>query len=204
MWTGESGHMMDSGVMVIDTWRHFVPMLLATRMNGPDRDGNKDIGKKGVYEMVYGDKETFWLSWELAKDLDYSFHTSVAGNMGKINETAATQETEDEPATDTICSPQLLHFDDDGRPFWFNGWLAASKDDKFDDFDIQNFEVYMREPKEKGRAVTTSVWDIQPGNVVCLKAEEHFEFTEQEKETLDMIVDIARTKYSGRRKGHRS
>ena len=58
MWTGESGHMQDSGVVVVDKWRHFVPMLLATRLNGPDRDGDEGKEKKGVYEMVYGKFET--------------------------------------------------------------------------------------------------------------------------------------------------
>lgn len=54
MWTGESGHQQESGVIVVDKSRHFIPMLLVTRLNGPDRDGNKGTGKVGVYELVYG------------------------------------------------------------------------------------------------------------------------------------------------------
>ncbi len=54
MWTGDSGHMQESGVVVVDKWRHFIAMLFVTRMNGPDRDGNKDEGRVGVYDMVYG------------------------------------------------------------------------------------------------------------------------------------------------------
>ena len=54
MWTGESGHMQESGVVVVDKWRHFIALLLVTRMNGPDRDGNDEEGRIGVYEMVYG------------------------------------------------------------------------------------------------------------------------------------------------------
>ena len=53
-WTGDSGHMQESGVVVVDKWRHFMALLLVTRMNGPDRDGNKDEGRIGVYDMVYG------------------------------------------------------------------------------------------------------------------------------------------------------
>lgn len=55
LWTGESGHMQESGVVVIDKWRHFVPLLLATRLNGPERDGDATAGKQGVYEMVHGE-----------------------------------------------------------------------------------------------------------------------------------------------------
>ena len=54
MWTGESGHMQESGVVVVDKWRHFIALLLVTRMNGPDRDGNDEEGRIGVYDMVYG------------------------------------------------------------------------------------------------------------------------------------------------------
>jgi alpha 1,3-mannosyltransferase len=55
MWNGESGHYQESGVVVVDKWKHFVAMLLVTRMNGPDRDSNKEEGIVGVYDMVYGE-----------------------------------------------------------------------------------------------------------------------------------------------------
>lgn len=54
-WTGESGHMQESGVVVVDKWKHFVAVLLVTRMNGPDRDGNEQEHKVGVYDMLYGE-----------------------------------------------------------------------------------------------------------------------------------------------------
>lgn len=54
-WTGESGHYQESGVVVVDKWRHFMALLFITRMNGPDRDGDKDKGIVGTYDMVYGE-----------------------------------------------------------------------------------------------------------------------------------------------------
>lgn len=36
--------------------------------------------------MMYGDKETFWLSWELAEDLDYAFYDGMAGSMGVLRD----------------------------------------------------------------------------------------------------------------------
>jgi hypothetical protein len=53
-WTGESGHMQESGVVVVDKWKHLVALLMVTRMNGPDRDGNEEEGIVGVYDLVYG------------------------------------------------------------------------------------------------------------------------------------------------------
>lgn len=83
-WTGESGEYQESGAIVVDKWRHFVSMLLVARMNGPDR-ADKD-GNKGVYSFFYGDKETFWLGFELAGDTDYHFHQGDAGAMGVVKE----------------------------------------------------------------------------------------------------------------------
>lgn len=53
-WTGESGHMQESGVLLVDKWKHFMALLMVTRMNGPDRDGDKDKGIIGTYDMMYG------------------------------------------------------------------------------------------------------------------------------------------------------
>lgn len=96
--------------------------------------------------VTVGDKETFWLGWELAGDLDYAFHAGDAGSMGTLegsrdaNETSASTEVaaegdsqpqpvdrRDAPREYTICSPQLLHMGLDGSPLWFNGWLLKSK-----------------------------------------------------------------------------
>lgn len=55
LWKGDSGHQQESGVLVVDTYRHFIAMLFVLRMNGPDRDGDPARGKIGVYDMVYGE-----------------------------------------------------------------------------------------------------------------------------------------------------
>jgi alpha 1,3-mannosyltransferase len=194
MWTGESGHMQESGVIVVDKWRHFVPMLLTTRLNGPERDGDEAEGKKGVYDMIYGDKETFWLSWEMSGDVDYTFHGGVAGTMGKLTtvQPADPEAPEDAPTPVDglmICSPQLIHFDLSGKPLWFNGWLSATKDDlqKWQDFD-----VYVQEEKEEGRRPAKEAWHIHAGNVICLEAAQVKNFTVQDKTRLDQMLELAK------------
>lgn len=54
LWTGESGHMQESGVIVVDKFRHFMALLVVCRMNGPERNGDKANGIVGVYDLVYG------------------------------------------------------------------------------------------------------------------------------------------------------
>lgn len=139
LWTGDSGHQQESGVLVVDTYRHFMAMLLVTRMNGPDRDGNRDDHKVGVYDMVYGkfvhssaaafalglglgsdsiagDKETFWLGFELVGDTDYVFHQGDAGTLGVMKEQDHPRESDKpelpqwdapENSTDPELDPEL-------------------------------------------------------------------------------------------------
>ncbi|CAD0031415.1 unnamed protein product [Aureobasidium pullulans] len=91
-WSGESGEYQESGVVVVDKWRHFLSVFLTARLNGPDRD-DSDAGK-GTYSFWWGDKETWWIGFELAGDTDYHFHQGEAGNMGTLNvlDTAAIEQ----------------------------------------------------------------------------------------------------------------
>lgn len=196
LWTGESGHHQESGVLVVDKYRHFLPLLLTTRLNGPDRDGDAN-GKRGVYDMVYGDKETFWLSWEMADDLDYAFHEGVAGTMGKLTKFfPVDDDSEDEPEVvdgAMICSPQLIHFDLAGKPIWFNGWVSATKDDLH---EWQEFDYYLREEPEVGRRPSKDSWKIHSGNVVCLQAKESEKFAANDKATLEEILSLAKSSHA--------
>ncbi|KAF7188654.1 putative alpha-1,3-mannosyltransferase MNN1 [Pseudocercospora fuligena] len=186
LWTGESGHMQDSGVIVVDKWRHFVALLLTCRLNGPDRDGDSETGRKGMYDMVYGDKETFWLSWEMAGDVEYAFHDGTIGSMNvmKPTKSSSADDSDTNNATDLTCSPQLLHLDR-GRPLWFNGWIAAEKFEGSSNF--QTFESYSVEPEG-----VDEPWDLRVSNVACLKVEESYEFTDAEHEILEELLKSAR------------
>jgi len=82
LWTGESNRMQESGVIVVDKWQHFMAILFVTRMNGPDRDGNREKGIVGTYDMINSDKETFWIGFEAVGDTDYTFYEGEAANMG--------------------------------------------------------------------------------------------------------------------------
>lgn len=88
----------------------------------------------------------------------------------------------------TICAPQLLHLDRDGRPLWFNGWILDNKFDK-DHASPSRFSVFMREKREDQ---STASWMLQKNNMCCLQSDRIHRFTLQEKQSLKMIVDTAR------------
>ncbi|KAK5939048.1 hypothetical protein PMZ80_008351 [Knufia obscura] len=239
-WTGESGHQQESGVIVVDKWKHFISMLLVTRFNGPDRDGNKEKGITGVYDMMYGDKETFWIGFLLAGDENYAFHQGDAGIMGELGDNRENKEKEnkkrDEPALEekgdeqdavkkeegatdadeaesksenagatelqevleshedpskyTICAPQLLHLDTEGKPLWFNGWLLHNKFADKTKKRFAKFESYLIEPREIREP---GAWQLAESNMCCLTtdADKKFEFSSKEMATLDMIMTRA-------------
>lgn len=259
-WTGESREQQESGCLVVDKWRHFVAMLTVTRMNGPDRDDNPKTGAKGVYSLFYGDKETFWLGWELAGDTDYWFHEGAAGNMGVVSEhfyyklvdgkvvkldnyepssheehktksdskpkenkhkqtkedkpkheDKAEHQNEEQPPLDplhlpgtfvekrgpepgvyesfVVNSPQLLHLDLNGRPIWFNGWILDDKYEENKHVNVSTWDVFMSEIKESHEAAE---WRIGSHNMATLRGTAAYEFTSQEREVLEMIVETAR------------
>ncbi|KAJ5383979.1 Alpha-mannosyltransferase [Penicillium concentricum] len=201
MWTGESGHEQESGVIVVDKWMHFVALLLVCRMNGPDRNGNgADI--VGTYDMVYGDKETFWLGWELSGDTSYAFHSGLCAVMGIPTPTfvggiavAPPKPTEGRTMAPghesdlTICAPQLLHLDREKRPLWFNGWLfenkfAAGKR------RIGRFDMFM---EEQTGSLGPPTWQLEEHNLCCLSSPAARDFTKQETEWLGELVEMANT-----------
>ncbi|KAF3921868.1 hypothetical protein AA313_de0209392 [Arthrobotrys entomopaga] len=192
-WTGISGHMQESGVVVVDKWRHFVSMLMVTRMNGPDRDGDRSKGVRGVYDMVYGDKETFWLGWELVGDLDYAFHQGDVGIIGQLSDSSKTPETLTTPRQYEICAPQLLHLDLEGKPLWFNGWILKNKfEEDVTKRKANVFTHYLREnPNPVYKPNVPHQWQLKENNNACLSAGQSYAFTEVEKGTLDSIMKEA-------------
>ncbi|KAJ5164097.1 Alpha-mannosyltransferase [Penicillium coprophilum] len=247
MWTGESGHEQESGVIVVDKWMHFVALLLVCRMNGPDRNGNgADI--VGTYDMVYGDKETFWLGWELVGDTSYSFHPGLSAVMGVVQPAVVdvvqpeivdavqpavvdvvqteivdvpklsfvdgiavaspaanppvdgiavaspranppVDGSESAPTHDpnpTICAPQLLHLDRENRPLWFNGWVFENK---FADGKrvMGKFDMFMEEPS---KPQVPEAWQLKEHNLCCLSNSTPKNFTTQETEWLEELLDL--------------
>ncbi|CRG85976.1 hypothetical protein PISL3812_02979 [Talaromyces islandicus] len=82
----------ESGVVLFNKAKHFIPLLMICWLNGPERHGLKEvpgIDGKGFYDTFYGDKDTFWFGMELAGTSNYAFSTgalAAIGNITKIHE----------------------------------------------------------------------------------------------------------------------
>lgn len=178
-WKKTSMHQQESGVLLLHKRKHFVPLALTVELNGPVRD-------KITYKHVYGDKETFWIGFEMAGDTSYAFHPTVAGSIGPFdsgkifhgletyNDDGSVKplDPKDEENNQKklekveadkgkiVCGPQLLHFDIKGQPLWFNGWIFRSKFAK--EFVLHQLEAWTREPGS---------WKLLGANMCCMRQE---------------------------------
>ena len=175
-----------------------------------------------IADFVLGDKETYWLAWELSGDLGYSFHQGAAGIMGKIEEhhkpeprrlsraekkrlKAAHPELDDEQIDAALEQPS----EEEGPPTNFTicapQLLHLNLDGsplwfngwvmakKEGDKKKEKFSTFDRYSAEPREKVgEDDAWKLHQDNICCLTADVTYEFTPRQREVLDMIVAVAR------------
>ncbi|KAJ3202410.1 hypothetical protein HDU67_000577 [Dinochytrium kinnereticum] len=107
--TKRSLHEGESGVVVVDKSRSAVlhGLLAACKLNSKkERDEN-------TYLHVHGDKETFWMAWEMTRS-PWSFIPGYGGSIGYKNERGA------------VCGG-LYHSDEHLKPLWWNSGVLMNK-----------------------------------------------------------------------------
>ncbi|CAM0135878.1 unnamed protein product [Umbelopsis sp. WA50703] len=105
-----SSHEQESGVVVIDKRRSILGLMSTCKMN------DKRERDRVTYDHVHGDKETFWVGYEMVQT-PYSFINSFGAVIGGLG---------DEGAATRVCGNQL-HLGVDNRPWWWNGGLLRDK-----------------------------------------------------------------------------
>ncbi|KAJ3294147.1 hypothetical protein HDU79_011407 [Rhizoclosmatium sp. JEL0117] len=108
---GLSWHEQESGLVAMDKSRIgvLIGLLFSCLMN------SKAV-RSETYGYVWGDKETFWLSMELAR-VPYKFVPGYSGAVGYktwIDGTIA------------VCGSNY-HVDEGGKPFWWNGGVLQRR-----------------------------------------------------------------------------
>jgi hypothetical protein len=108
---GESDYYQESGVVLIDKTRRFTGLLAACLLNAKKE-------KEKIHAKTHGDKETFWLGFEISED-PYEFLDKHAGTVGVAG-------VETKTARILQCG-KLAHFDKKGELLWFNGGIVDKK-----------------------------------------------------------------------------
>ncbi|KAI9347225.1 mannosyltransferase putative-domain-containing protein [Obelidium mucronatum] len=140
--TNRSNHEMESGVVVVDKSRSDVlhALLLTCQMNSKTE-------REVVYSHVYGDKETFWMAWDMLR-VPFKFTPNAGGTLGRKTETGS------------VCGP-LFHTDEFNNPLWWNGGPFECKyltTDAYLQFEYAAFET-------NG---TGHKWEMQGEMPLCL------------------------------------
>jgi hypothetical protein len=107
----KTAHEQESGVVLINK-KASLPGLLAACTLNVDKIRNL------AYNFVYGDKETFWLGFEMVGQ-SYRFNGFFPGTIGE-------PKKKDGSKTE-ICGRQIMHVDEQRVPSWINGGIAESK-----------------------------------------------------------------------------
>ncbi|KAF7726992.1 hypothetical protein EC973_008105 [Apophysomyces ossiformis] len=109
-WRLASAHEQESGVVVIDKKKSLLGLLASCKMN------DKRERDLVTYKHVHGDKETFWIGYEMVQT-PYAFVKSYGAVIGALG---------DAGAADNVCGNQL-HMDANDQPWWWNGGLVRDK-----------------------------------------------------------------------------
>ncbi|GAA5925201.1 hypothetical protein JCM3775_006395 [Rhodotorula graminis] len=109
---------MESGVVVFDKRRTTVVygLLFTAWLN------TRVVREEVTYENTYGDKESFWMAFELS-GLPYHLDREYAGIIGQLTH----PDTKAHSIDTFIQSDHLFHLDHRGRPLWWNGSLFQEK-----------------------------------------------------------------------------
>ncbi|KAI9005827.1 mannosyltransferase putative-domain-containing protein [Phycomyces nitens] len=109
-WKSTSAHEQESGVVVINKKKALLGLLSTCKMN------DKQERDKVSYQYAHGDKETFWIGFEMVQT-PYAFIKSYGAVIGGLGDGG-------DPTM--VCGNQL-HLDIDQEPLWWNGGLLRDK-----------------------------------------------------------------------------
>ncbi|CAO3657949.1 unnamed protein product [Umbelopsis ramanniana] len=163
--TLRSSHEQESGVVVIDKRKAVLGLMSTCKMN--DKRERDEV----TYDRVHGDKETFWVGYEMMQT-PYAFVSSYGAVIGGLGDGG-------EPTR--VCGNQL-HLGVDGRPWWWNGGLLRDKNrwpDRYMKF------THFAEGED---------WDFETS---CIVEEDGIkELTKQEKTLTEsfLVIDAKRKK----------
>jgi hypothetical protein len=119
--SGKLDYQMESGVVLVNKRAHMMGLLATCKLLDKDE-------RLLTQKLVWGDKEMYWIGFETVQE-QYGFNNYLPGNIGIIRDKEMPAPTNAEGATITGVPPKIvpelcgrmLHVDEQGIPFWWNG-----------------------------------------------------------------------------------
>jgi hypothetical protein len=166
-----SAHEMESSTIVINKNKRFLGMLLTCKFN------EQKIRDRVVYQNVFGDKETYWMAFEMANE-PYSFIPHPIIYIGEIN----YGEDIDDKDQKQLCG-HIGHTDRNGRIMFWNDHIIKDKHEPKYSNQLLRFEGWFYEDLENVEWTDT---------FHCANIKDDFpinEFTQEEKDIIKSILD---------------
>lgn len=111
LYRGLTNFQQESGIVLIDKERRLWGLLAACLLNRPRE-------KEKMSQATWGEKETFWIGFEMAEE-PYEFLETDAGSIGVALYNRFVKQQ-------VLCG-HLAHFDKDGELLWFNDGIVENK-----------------------------------------------------------------------------
>lgn len=116
VWTEDYAEEGDSGVVVVDKSRTDV----LTGLLHICWQNSYEVREEATYKLTYGDKESWWMGFELAGS-SYEMEEHYGAIVGWEDTSSA-----DTNAT-KVCSFVIAHVDEENELIWYNGGLLKNK-----------------------------------------------------------------------------
>jgi hypothetical protein len=110
MFRGKSQNHMESGVIAFDKSRRLMGLLAVCKLNNP-------YEREFIHKHTHGDKETFWLGFEIAEE-PYKFLEPRSGMIAG--------EIKVKDGKESLLG-KIAHFDGQGQMIWFHGGIIENK-----------------------------------------------------------------------------
>lgn len=124
VWTEDYAEEGDSGVVVIDKGRTDV----LTGLLHVCWQNSYEVREEVTYKITYGDKESWWLGFELAgSNYEMEEHYGAIVGWEETTESDADSEMTDPDAPKKVCSFVIAHLDHKNKLLWYNGGLLKNK-----------------------------------------------------------------------------
>jgi len=178
-WKEETSHEMESSTVVINKTKTILGLLSVCKLN------EQKIRDDVVYKYVHGDKETFWIGFDMARQPYYQIPLPMAF-VGELN----TGEAGDDPNARQLCG-HVGHLAKDGKVLFWNDHIVKDKnEDKYKD-KLLRFEAYFIESGEEGdwvnfHCLNLNIENKGKGN---REGKEPIPFDDEERKILDKIIE---------------
>ncbi|ORX50706.1 hypothetical protein BCR36DRAFT_583292 [Piromyces finnis] len=181
-WKEETSHEMESSTVVMNKTKNILGLLSVCKLN------EQRIRDDVVYKYVQGDKETFWIGFDMARQ-PYNMLPVPSVLVGELN----VGEAGDDPDERQICG-HVGHTTRDGKILFWNDSIVKDKNNEKYNNILLRFDAYYVEDGEGEwpnlHCQNLNIEDKGKGNPT---GKDPLLFDEEEKRILNMITSRERS-----------